>query len=37
MKKLLAPFDREFKQVLKTINMQSILDIVVLEKSMIER
>jgi len=33
---LLAPLDREFKEVLKTINMPSILDIALLEKSLIE-
>ena len=32
MRKLLAPFDREFKQVLETINTQSVLDIVFPEK-----
>ena len=37
MKKLLTSFDREFKKVLETINKQSILDIVVIEKSLIER
>jgi len=36
MEKLVAPFDREFKELLKTINVQSILDIVLLEKSSIE-
>jgi len=37
MVELLAPFDREFKEVLVIINMQSILDIASLEKSLIER
>ena len=37
MRKLLTPFDREFKQVLETINIKSILNIVLLEKSLIER
>jgi len=36
MKKLLAPFDREFKQVPVTINMQSSLDILLSKKSSIE-
>jgi len=34
---LLAPLDREFKEVLKTINMPSILYIALLEKPLIER
>jgi len=37
MKKLLAPFDREFKQVPETINMQSSLSILLSKKSLIER
>jgi len=37
MNKLLAPFDREFNQVVETINTQSRLDIMLLEKSLIER
>lgn len=37
MKKLLAPIDREFRQVLETVNIQSSLDIVLLDKSLIER
>ena len=36
MKKLLAPFDREFKEVLETINMQGSLDILILKKSSME-
>ena len=34
MKKLLASFDREFKQVLETINVQNMLVIMALEKSL---
>jgi len=34
---LLAPFDREFQGVFEIINMKSVLDIVLLEKSSIER
>jgi len=37
MKKLLAPFDREFKKVLETINMQGSLVTIILKKSSIER
>jgi len=36
MENFLAPFDREFKQVLEAINMQSALDIVLLGKSLTE-
>jgi len=36
MKKLLVPFDREPKEVLETINMQSSLDILLSRKSSIE-
>ena len=37
MEKLLAPFDRESKEVPKTINIPSRLNIVLLEKLVIER
>jgi hypothetical protein len=37
MKKLFAPFDREFKEVLETINMQGMLDILLIDKSLKER
>lgn len=36
MEKLLAPFDGGFKEVLKTINIQNTLNILLLEKSLIE-
>jgi len=36
MNKLLAPFDREFNQVVETINTQSKLYIMLLEKSLIK-
>jgi len=32
MKELIAPFDREFRKVVETINMQGTSDIVFLEK-----
>jgi len=34
MKKLLVSFDREFKEVLETINVKSMLNIVPLDKSL---
>lgn len=37
MEEILAPFDREFKEILGTISMQSRLYIVALEKNLIER
>jgi len=37
MEKLLAPFDRESKELSSTISMQGRLDIMTLEKSLIER